>query len=76
MSICVECGEFERFYVPACGDPAVGESNVLLYAGYARLRAVLDGGSARKFETLVRAINSLPANTMLAGEPVHVRNVV
>ncbi|TNE69889.1 MAG: hypothetical protein EP336_00895 [Rhodobacteraceae bacterium] len=44
-------------------------------AGYARLRAVLDGGSARKFETLVQAINSLPTNTMLAGEPVHVRNV-
>lgn len=33
MSICVECGEFELYYVPACGDPAVGESNVLLFAG-------------------------------------------
>ena len=33
MSICVECGEFELFYVPACGDPAVGESQILLYAG-------------------------------------------
>ena len=33
MSICVECGEFELIYVPACGDPAVGESNVLLFAG-------------------------------------------
>jgi hypothetical protein len=33
MSICVECGEFELIYVPACGDSAVGESNILLFAG-------------------------------------------
>ncbi|OCX67321.1 hypothetical protein BFP70_01635 [Thioclava sp. SK-1] len=33
MSICVSCGEFELLYVPACGDAAVGESNILLYAG-------------------------------------------
>ena len=33
MSICVSCGEFELYYVPACGDPAVGESNILLYSG-------------------------------------------
>ncbi len=33
MSICVECGEFELFYVPACGDSEVGGSNILLYAG-------------------------------------------
>lgn len=33
MSICVSCGEFELLYVPACGDPAVGESNILFYAG-------------------------------------------
>ena len=33
MSVCVECGDFELFYVPACGDPAVGESNILLFAG-------------------------------------------
>ena len=33
MSICVECGELELYYVPACGDPAVGESKILLYSG-------------------------------------------
>ena len=33
MSICIECGEFELFYVLACGDAAVGESNILLFAG-------------------------------------------
>ncbi len=33
MSICVECGDVELFYVLACGDPAVGESHVLLYSG-------------------------------------------
>lgn len=33
MSICAECGEFELYYVLACGDSAVGESKILLYAG-------------------------------------------
>ncbi|MEP1519385.1 hypothetical protein [Ascidiaceihabitans sp.] len=33
MSVCVECGDFELFYVPSCGDAAVGDSDVLLFAG-------------------------------------------
>jgi len=33
VGICVECGQFELYYVPACGDSAVGESNILLFAG-------------------------------------------
>ena len=33
MSVCVECGDFELFYVPSCGDSAVGDSDVLLFAG-------------------------------------------
>lgn len=44
-------------------------------AGLARLRAVLDGGSAAKFETLIGAIGSLPPDTMLAGSPVVVWNL-
>lgn len=31
MSICMECGDFELIYVPSCGDPAVGDSVVLMY---------------------------------------------
>lgn len=44
-------------------------------AGLARLRYILDGGSARSFETIIRAIGSLPSNTMYAGTPVNVRNL-
>ncbi|SDX60911.1 hypothetical protein [Litoreibacter albidus] len=32
MSICMDCGDFELIYVPSCGDPAVGDSVVLMYA--------------------------------------------
>ena len=44
-------------------------------AGLARLRAVMDGGSARRFEQLIRAIDSLPPRTMFAGSPVVVRTL-
>ncbi len=37
MSICVECGDLELFYVPSCGDPAVGDSVVLLFGGPDRI---------------------------------------
>lgn len=40
-------------------------------AGEARLNAVLDGGSQTKYNAIVRAINSLPARTMLAGVAVN-----
>ena len=43
--------------------------------GLARLRAVLDGGSERKFESMIRAINTLPPATLYAGTPVVVRNL-
>lgn len=33
MGICIECGQFELYYVLACGDSAVGESKILLFAG-------------------------------------------
>jgi hypothetical protein len=44
-------------------------------AGMARLNYVLDGGSQRKFNDLVRAVNSLPESTggtMYAGDPTPV----
>lgn len=44
-------------------------------AGMARLNAILDGGSQRKFDMLVRAINSLPPAIYYAGQPVIVRNL-
>ena len=33
MSVCVSCGDVELFWVPSCGDPAVGDSSVLLFDG-------------------------------------------
>lgn len=33
VTICVECGEIDLYYVPSCGDGAVGDSAVLLFAG-------------------------------------------
>lgn len=44
-------------------------------AGMMRLNRIMDGGSQRKMDTLIRAINSLPPATMLAGQPVRVRTL-
>ncbi len=44
-------------------------------AGMARLNAILDGGSQRSFNVLLRAINSLPPVTRYAGEPIIIRNL-
>lgn len=59
MSICVECGEYEIIFVPACGDPAVGEAKVLLYCGTERsdiLREIRDMDEA--FGALDQARNA------------------
>ena len=44
-------------------------------AGIARLNAILDGGTQRKFGMLVGAVNNLPPATYYAGQPVVVRNL-
>lgn len=43
--------------------------------GMARLNWIMDGGSQSKMDTILRAINSLPPRTMLAGEPLIIRNL-
>lgn len=44
-------------------------------AGMSRLNWIMDGGSRAKFRQMIRFIHSLPQNTMMAGEPVTIRNV-
>lgn len=43
-------------------------------AGMARLNWIMDGGSQRKFNQMIRFINSLPPRTRMAGEPITIRN--
>ncbi|MEP3348272.1 MAG: hypothetical protein ABJN34_17460 [Litoreibacter sp.] len=67
MSICMDCGEIEIFYVPSCGDPAVGSSVVLLFGGdtaLAELRTEMDQMEAA-FDALQDAV---PTPTE-AGDP-------
>ncbi|MBT0958122.1 hypothetical protein IV417_12055 [Alphaproteobacteria bacterium KMM 3653] len=63
MTTCLECGDVDLIYVLACGDPAIGESQLLMYAGeeLAALNAEIDELNAA-FDALTRANQGVDPN--------------
>ncbi|WP_298262168.1 hypothetical protein [uncultured Litoreibacter sp.] len=67
MSICMDCGDIEIFYVPSCGDPAVGSSVVLLFGGDQALAEL--NAEITAMEAAFDALQTATPDANTAGDP-------